>query len=93
VDENTVDVGREYEEPGLAADPRAKGQMPPLSWYVAVMVGDGGLGSRIVSDRRAVMADMGLAPLGLVGGEKCIELGRDGEARGMMSLGSGFPDA
>jgi hypothetical protein len=28
---------------------------------------------------------------GVVGGEKCVELGLEGDARGIMSLGSGFP--
>jgi hypothetical protein len=28
----------------------------------------------------------------VVVGEKCVELGREGEARGMISLGSGGPE-
>jgi hypothetical protein len=44
----------------------------------------GGLAGRIDSDLSAEMAEVGVA-----GGEMCVELGRDGDARGMMSLGSG----
>jgi len=75
---------RVYDVLGL----RAKGQMLE-PWYVP-----GGLGgpSRMESDLRADMADVGRAALG-GGDERCRELGREGEARGMMSLGSGFPDA
>lgn len=36
------------------------------------------------------MADVWLADVGDVGGEMSIELGRDGDALGMMSLGSGL---
>ncbi len=35
------------------------------------------------------MADVWLARFGDVGGEMCVELGLEGEARGMISLGSG----
>ena len=65
-----------------------KGHM--VLWYAAL--GDGGLESRMESDLRAEMADVWLAAAA-AGDEKCIELGRDGEARGMMSLGSELPDA
>jgi len=37
------------------------------------------------------MAEVWLVSGG-IGGEKCIELGRDGEARGMISLGSCAPE-
>jgi hypothetical protein len=46
-----------------------------------------GLAGRIDSDLRADIADAGV-----MGGEICVELGREGEARGMMSLGSGGPE-
>jgi len=54
-------------------------------------MGDGGLGGRIESDLSAEMADVWLTP-DPPGGEKCIELGLEGEARGMISLGSGTPE-
>lgn len=77
-------AGREYELLGLvAATLRAKGQMP--EWYVPT--GDVGLAGRIDSDLRADIADAGVT-----GGEMCVELGREGEARGIMSLGSGGPE-
>jgi len=60
-----------------------------LEWYVPT--GDDGLGGRIESDLRAEMADVWLVS-GEMGGEKCIELGLDGEARGMISLGSCAPE-
>lgn len=42
------------------------------------------------SDRSAEIADVGwLLELGDAGGDKYIELGLEGEALGMMSLGSG----
>lgn len=79
--------GRVYELPGLCAALRLKGHRPPPA-------GEGGLGGRKLSDRSAERADEyggldGMVP-GLLGGEvlKSIELGRDGEARGTMSLGS-----
>lgn len=59
-------------------------------------VGDGGLGGPTLSDRSAEMADEWRALLpGEPGGElpKFIDVGRDGVARGIMSLGSGFPAA
>jgi hypothetical protein len=43
-----------------------------------------GLAGLIDSDLRADIADAGVT-----GGEICVELGREGEARGMISLGSG----
>jgi hypothetical protein len=46
-----------------------------------------GLAGRIDSDLRADLADAGV-----MGGEFCVELGGEGEARGMISLGSGGPD-
>ena len=33
-------------------------------------------------------AEMAVIWLGVVGGEMCVEFGREGEARGMISLGS-----
>lgn len=39
------------------------------------------------------MAEVWLAAYGVVGEETYVELGREGEARGMMSLGSGSPEA
>jgi len=56
-----------------------------------VPTGEGGLGEQIVKDLRAETADVWLAP-GVVGGEKYVELGLDGEALGIMSLGSGCPE-
>ncbi len=59
VDEKTPEAGRVYDVLGLAAALRVKGQMLP--WYVFdVMVGEGGLGSRMVSDLSAEMADVWL---------------------------------
>lgn len=56
-------------------------------------VGDGGLDGPMLRDRSAEMADewYALVP-GEPGGEllRCIDVGRDGVARGMMSLGSGI---
>lgn len=57
-------------------------------------LGDGGLGGRTFRDRSAEMAEVwcGYADVpGVAGGEwlRCIDAGRDGEARGTMSLGSG----
>lgn len=86
-----------YEFPGLVATLRPKGQrLLPL-----LPVGDGGLGGPIVRERRAEMADVwwccwcvgGAAMLGEAGGEllRCIEVGREGEARGIMSLSSDCP--
>ena len=39
------------------------------------------------------MAEVWFAGYGVVGEETYVELGREGEARGMISLGSGSPDA
>jgi hypothetical protein len=41
------------------------------------------------SDLRAEMADW---VAGVLGGETCVELGREGEARGMISRCSGGPE-
>jgi hypothetical protein len=68
---------------GLTFALRAKGQMVPFS-----ILGEGGLGGRTVKDLRAEMALVYCAFVGVVGGEKLVELGLDGEARGTMSLGS-----
>jgi hypothetical protein len=54
-------------------------------WYVPT--GEVGLAGLIDSDLRAAIADAGVT-----GGATCVELGREGEARGMMSLGSGGPE-
>lgn len=64
---------------------RANGQR--LEWYVPT--GDVGLGGRIDNDLRAETAD---CVAGVAGGEMCVELGREGDARGMISLGSGGPE-
>ena len=80
-------MGLEYEVPGLAFVLRLKGQRP--EWLDVVRLGDGGLGSRIDSDRRADIADVCVYCDG--GDVKWVDCGLDGEARGMMSLGSGFP--
>lgn len=54
------------------------------------MLGEGGLGGRYVDmERNAVTA---VVVVGVAGGEKWVELGLDGEARGMMSLGSETPE-
>lgn len=53
-------------------------------------MGEVGLAGRIDSDLRADTADVWLA--GVVGGEMWVRLGREGEARGMISLGSGGPE-
>lgn len=59
VDEKTPEAGRVYDVLGLTAALRVKGHMLP--WYVLVaMVGDGGLGSRMVRDLSAEMADVWL---------------------------------
>lgn len=75
-----------YEVPGLVATLRPNGQMLPL-----LPVGDGGLDGPMLRDRSAEIADewCALVP-GEPGGEllRCIDVGRDGVARGMMSLGS-----
>lgn len=60
------DAGLEYDEPGLVAVLRVNGQM--FGWYV-LLLGEGGLGGWIVSDRNAEMASVWLAVLGVVGGE------------------------
>ena len=73
----------EYELPGLAAVLRPNGQR--FEGYAPT--GEDGLEGRIERDFSADMADVWLVP-GDIGGEKYVELGLDGEARGMMSLGS-----
>lgn len=57
-------------------------------WYVPT-TGEVGLAGRIDSDLRAEMADVWVVETGVPGGEMCVELGREGDARGMMSLCSG----
>lgn len=79
---------RLYEVLGLLVLLLVKGQM-----LACDDVGDGGLGGRMLSDLNAEMADEYCAPVvapGVVGGEKCIEFGLEGDARGTMSLGSGL---
>jgi len=71
---------------GLVVTLRPKGQR--FAWYVPT--GDEGLGGRIESDLSAEIAVMCVS--GDTGGEKCVELGLDGEARGIMSLGSCAPE-
>jgi hypothetical protein len=82
-------IGREYEVLGLVvavALRPPKGQML-LEWYVPT--GEVGLAGRIDRDLSAAMA---VVCVGVSGGEMCVELGRDGDARGMMSLCSGGPE-
>lgn len=47
----------------------------------------------MLSDFRAEMALVYCEVFGVVGGDQYVELGRDGEARGIMSRGSGLPAA
>jgi hypothetical protein len=42
-------------------------------------------------DFRAKTAELCMVVPGVVGGDKQVDVGLDGEARGIMSLGSGFP--
>jgi hypothetical protein len=78
---------------GLVAALRLNGQMMLL----LLALGEGGLGGRTLRDRRADMAGVwcGYAAEvpGVAGGDwlRYIDDGRDGEARGTMSLGSGKP--
>lgn len=67
---------------------RANGQI-----LAGVETGEGGLDGRMLSDLSAETALVYCVVFGVVGGEKYVELGRDGEARGMMSRGSGSPVA
>jgi hypothetical protein len=84
VDGNNADPPREYDVSGLAA-PRVNGQR--LDPTPLPVVGDGGLPDRMVSDRRAEMAAVVL--FGVTGDDaKYVDVGLDGDARGMMSLGS-----
>jgi hypothetical protein len=61
-----------------------------LDWWYVADVGEGGLGGRVESARRADMAEDGMV-VGVTGGEKCVEPGLDGAALGTMSRGSGLP--
>lgn len=78
MEENRPDNGRVYDEAGLAVVLLEKGQM--LEWYV--LLGVGGLGGRMESDRSALMAsEVWSWELGGVGGEKWL-WGLDGERAG-----------
>lgn len=71
-----------YELSGLVAVPLPNDQTP--LWEVPIM-GDVGLGGRMYSDDLSAFT-------AVEGGEKCVELGLEGEARGTISLGSGAPE-
>lgn len=58
-------MGFEYEVLGLTAALRVKGHMLALA-----VVGEGGLGGRVVRDRKADMAVVYCVLVGVVGGEK-----------------------
>lgn len=89
---------------GLVAALRAELALPlpkGQNWGdpIPLIEGEGGLGGRELRfrDRRAETAEEWYADVpGVVGGvelEKPIEVGRDGEAWGIMSLGSVSPEA
>lgn len=81
-------VGLVYDALGLVAALRVKGQKPE-----ALAVGEGGLGGATFRDLNAETAPEQGPLIGVVGGEKERLVGLDGEARGMMSRGSGSPAA